>query len=182
MGETFIGEFFRWCAKFFPRLMLCRSTHGGVKFKGKKNTEIKPGLFMYWPLVTEVKLIPTAHYPIDLPSQTLTTKDDISITLSPVLVVEINDVMAALCTCYDVDDTAMEIGGAAIVELVMSRTFNIVKKELTSKIWNEFAIKARRLLRPYGVQVVHAYTTDFAESTTFRHMGDGTGLVVEPKE
>lgn len=182
MGETFVGEFFRWVAKFFPRPFICRSTHGGVKFCAGKTKEIKPGFHWYWPLFTEIEMIPVVHHSVDLPSQTLTTKDDIAVTVSPVIVIEVRNVMKALVKTYDCDDTLQEIGGAAIVSCIEKRTFKQLRDGLTSIVWPEFTKQARVLLSKYGVYVINAYTTDYHETTAFRHVGDAGPMVVQSGE
>jgi regulator of protease activity HflC (stomatin/prohibitin superfamily) len=188
MGETFVGEFFRWVSKFFPRLRICEVTHGGVKFRrGKSIQEIKPGLFVYWPLVTKIQLIPVKHHSIDLPSQSLTTRarqpipgkeDDegeqaCCVGVSTVLAVTIPDVVKALTETHDIDGLITEVGGAATVKAITTRSFNECLEQLTKEVERDITNDARKLLGRYGVKVEKAYTTDFSMSKTFRHMGDG---------
>ena len=62
--------------KLFPRLLIVGATHGGVKFvRGSKVVELKPGLHLYWPIVTEIETYCVVRQVIDLPTYTLTTKD-----------------------------------------------------------------------------------------------------------
>jgi regulator of protease activity HflC (stomatin/prohibitin superfamily) len=197
MGETFVGEFFRWVAKFFPRLRICEVTYGGVKFKrGKKIKEIKPGLFVYWPLVTSIQLIPTKHHSIDLPAQSLTTRSRLAddeqeddegeqsccVGVSTVVVLTIPDVVKALTETHDIDGLITEVGGSATVKAVTTRSFNTCLEELTKEVEHEITLEARKLLRRYGVHVERAYITDFSMSKTFRHMGDGPGVIEDDEE
>lgn len=187
MGETFIGEFARWVARFFPRLQICQSTYGGVKWKrGKKIREIKPGLFWYWPLVTKFQLIPVKHHSVDLPDQSLTTRcmeseDDVTIGVSTVIVITITDVVKALTETHDIDGLITELGGAATAKAITKRTFSECLDNLVTGVWNDIEIDARRLLKKYGVNVEYAYTNDFAQSRNFRHMGVA-GPVVDDEE
>ena len=192
MGETFVGELARWMARFFPRLRICELTHGGVKFKrGKKVKEIKPGLFWYWPLVTTIRLIPVKHHSVDLSSQSLTTlarkpdpedqddegEDMCCVGVSTVVVITIPDVVKALTETHDIDGLISEVGGAATVKAITTRSFVRCLEKLTTEVEHEITLEARKMLRRYGVNVEKAYTTDFSVSRTFRHMGDGASVV-----
>jgi regulator of protease activity HflC (stomatin/prohibitin superfamily) len=57
-GLAWFNDLMVWLGRWFPRLVLIRAKHTGVKF-GLRGvvTELEPGLHMYWPITTEVKVV-----------------------------------------------------------------------------------------------------------------------------
>lgn len=178
-GLTWFGELVRWVADLIPRWEICRATHGGVKFvRGRKVKPIRPGIYWFWPAVTECVLLPVVRHPVDLPAQSLTTRDGKSVMLSITLVVEVVDVIRALGKTWDVDDMIRDIGRAAAGELVPTLRFSELRGP---DVPDDLAKTARRLLRPYGVRVIRARLTDCTKNLVVRTVGDGS-LVPVPEE
>jgi len=159
---------------WIPRLGLCRATHGGVKFiRGAKVKRIYPGLYFWWPLITEVEVIPTARQSINLPPQTLVTKDGKSILISVVYTVEITDPVKAIGRSWDTTDTMTDLGTSAAIQVVTRRTFAELKENLAGDVCDELAVEAQKLLKPYGVKIMQGRLSDFAECRVFRLIGNG---------
>lgn len=177
---TWIYELVHWVVNFLPKLRVCRATHGGVKFRrGWKVVEIKPGMFWYWPVTTEYATMPVVEHSVDLPSQSLTTKDGYSIGVSVTLVIEISNVVKALGETWDVDDIVMEIGGASAVDAVVMRTWSELRKDLADgTIESELKSAATKLLKKYGVRVKKARFTDCADHTVIRTLGENGGGII----
>jgi len=57
-GLAWLNELMVWLGRWFPRLVLIKATHLGVRFgrHGDIRT-LGPGLFCYWPITTEVELV-----------------------------------------------------------------------------------------------------------------------------
>ena len=57
---TWLNDIFQGLLKFIPRVILVRTTYQGILFTRKGKVVVKkPGLFIYWPLVSQIRLIPT---------------------------------------------------------------------------------------------------------------------------
>ena len=169
---AFIHEFVTWIASFIPHIGICATTHGGVRFRrGKKVRVIKPGLYVWMPICTEIKIICTVAKPIDLPSQALTSQDMKSIAVSITLTAEIEDVFKACTETEDVNNTIMDIAACAATPVIYKREFENTLKEYT-KVLREILEEARKLLKPYGVKVLKAGITDITQSKVYRHIGD----------
>lgn len=170
---SWIGDIIQWFGALIPRWDICRATHGGVKFvRGGKIKAIEPGIFWYWPAVTECIIIPTARQSFNIPPQSLTTKDGKTVLVSVVLVARISDVVKALGMSWDVDDTVTEVGGAAAVGVVATRTWRELASDLASgDINEEIERRARKILSPYGVKVLKGRFTDCAQHTVIRTVG-----------
>lgn len=190
-GLDWLNDVAKWLAQWMPHWDVCDPTHAGVRFRARLRRKpeqdavevsvISPGLYVYWPLTTRVYVVPVVRQSVDLPAQSLTTRDGKSLLVSITLIYTITDIIAALTQNYDVGDTIKEIGSAAAVRSIVTRTWSEVRASLgTGDIDRELKTAARRLLKTYGVQVIDARITDCAIHTALRV--DGTPMAFYPQE
>lgn len=177
---AWIGWIFEWLGKFVPRLLIVRSTHAGVKFvHGSRAVELKPGLHFYWPVVTEVEVLPVARQTHNLVTQVLMTKDGKSIVIGAVVIYEINSIVDALSNNWDVSDTISDVTQMAVVNVVNAWDFAELQKELGGKVENELSIETRKQLKPFGVKVIRCGVSDFSLCRTHRVITDAEGVVLK---
>src|SRR5688572_16869595 len=119
-----IGQIVEWLGRFVPRLLIVRSTHGGVKWRsGAQPVPMGPGLHVYWPLVTDVEVIVTARQTDNLATQVLTTKDGQRVVVGVVVVYRIADVVQAIGERnWDHASTIADVTQAAIVSVIAGAT------------------------------------------------------------
>lgn len=59
-GLAWLNDLMVWLGRWFPRLILIKKTHVGVKFgRAGAVTSLPPGLYWYWPITSTVELIAT---------------------------------------------------------------------------------------------------------------------------
>jgi regulator of protease activity HflC (stomatin/prohibitin superfamily) len=191
-GLDWINDLILWFARWLPRWELCEPTHRGVKVKGGFVSsifgrtsltvqKIEPGIYWWWPVKTLVKLLPVERHSVDLPTQSIDTRDGKPIMVSAVLVIEIADIVKALTKSPDISDTIMEIGGAAATTCVACRTYSELRKDFAEgDVEEELLKEARLLLRRYGVRVVDARLLDCVKHFPIRN--EGGGAVSVPTE
>jgi regulator of protease activity HflC (stomatin/prohibitin superfamily) len=158
-----------------PRLGICRTTHGGVKFRrGSVISEIRPGLFWWWPLVTEVEVIATARQTLNLPAQRLTTKDGVSVVVAGVVVYTIRNVVQALTANWDHDATIGDISLAALARHIAEHRFRDLLEAQAGDGASSHLTKLCHadLSRPYGVNVERFFISDFARARVYAFSGD----------
>jgi len=179
---AWIGQIMEWLGKFFPRLLIVRRTHAGVKFvQGAKVVKLNPGIHFYWPLITEVEVMPVVRQTHNLVTQTLTTKDDVSVIIGAVVIYEINDIIAAKSENWDIDDTVSDITQMAVMKIVSNWTYNDLRDQLGDKVENELGIETRRQLKPFGIKVLRCGASDFGKCRVFRVISDEGIAHVRPK-
>lgn len=185
---AWVGEVAAWLGRWFPRWDVCPPTHAGVRFRGRffrsgiETRSIVPGLYWWWPARTEVVTIPVARQSVDLPSQSLDTRDGKSVLVSATLVIEIADPVKALTSNVDVVDTVREIGAAGTVDSVVGRTSAQLRTAFAEGDVDQEILKAARgLLRRYGVRVIDARLTDCAHHSVVRVEG-GAGYPIPATE
>lgn len=165
-----LGQLIEALGKFIPRLLIVRTTHGGVKYvMGRKVKALKPGLHIYWPITTDTELIVTARQCLNLPPQTVTTKDRVKLVVSAVAVYSINDVVQAIGHMnWDVDGTVGDITQAAVMEVITSMNFDTVTAEVVGSVEQRLTKTAAKRLRRYGVRVHRCALTDLAQCNVIR--------------
>ena len=163
-----IGEFVRWLVAWLPHVGICRATHGGVKFvRGKNVREIKPGLYVWWPITTEIETIPTARQTIDLSAQRLITKDGKVVLIDLVIVYVVEDVVKALVDTADVDDTAADVAREAATQIVTENEYERLRRLIAAEVSTELTRKCRTALKPFGLYVEKVRAGDFAPTRVF---------------
>lgn len=170
---------------WIPRVLIVRSTHGGVQWKTKLTDddaepeviELKPGLHWYWPLTSDIDLIVTARRPVDIPTMSLLTKDGKSVIVSAAVVFRINDVIKALGEKnWDVDSTLVDVTQSVIFNAVRSRTFAELLDQPTALL-NELTENTKKGVSKFGILVESVLAKDFDASRTYRILGDAKSFI-----
>lgn len=180
-----LSEIIQACINFVPHLSLLKVTHGAVKFKSGGVVEpISPGLYWWWPLVTEVKEIPTVRQPIPLSPQTVPTADGTSLTVCGVIVFTVEDPMEALVGNWEVDDTVAEVARSTIVEVLAGKEFETLRKKLqTGDLADELRASCQKELEELGIKVEKCKLTEYAEKPlVIRTIGKGSTTFVSELE
>lgn len=169
---SWIGELVSALGRLVPRLVIVRSTHGGVKWRrGHKIQKMAPGMHIFWPVTTEIDIIVTARQTINLPTQALTTKDGHQVVIGALVVYRIRDIIRAIGERnWDVDTTVADIGMAAVTGVVARATLAELRD--IEAIEEKLTAACRRQLRRFGVAVSRMRLTDNAQCRTFKVLGD----------
>ncbi len=117
---------------------------------------------MYWPIITTLETVIVTRQVLDLPIQTLITKDMKSIIISGTIVYTITDVYKYLVDNYDAIDSINEMCRAAIKDVVTSYTLEEIQTNQDETIYNILTNTARTSLSSFGVDVEYAKLTDFS--------------------
>ena len=175
-----IGELVAWLVSWFPCMAICRKTHGGVKFvHGSKIVMIKPGLYWYWPITTEVETIVVVRQTLNLPPQRLTTKDDQVVSIAVVILYVVDDVIKALVDSADYDDMAEDIAGRSVADIVAQTDYDDLRLKQRD-MENAMVRRCRTDLRPFGLYVEKCRITDFARTQMLSV--DGPPMIVMSSE
>jgi regulator of protease activity HflC (stomatin/prohibitin superfamily) len=174
-----LGQFIEYLASFIPRWKVIKATDAGVSFvRGKNVKEIRPGLYWHWPIWTEYIIIPVVRQTLDLPDQTLTTADEVPITVSSVIVYEVTDVVKALTVQWDLEDTIHDICQVAVRRYTVGRTF----EEIRTGDERELKDEVRKSLARYGVAIREASIVNIAKTKVLTVVGGGTVVTNDYEE
>lgn len=164
----YLGELLSAVMSLFPRLVIIRSTHAGVKFRhGKHILKLGPGITVYWPLVTEIEILPVKRQTKKLDPQYLTTQDGISVGIRGLVVYEVSCPVDLLTRCWDYDETIDDLAQAAIRDTVQGKEWEHLDDNLEEKLlWRLTAD-----LCGFGVNVVRVTVTDLVKVRPWAILG-----------
>jgi len=133
---------------------------------------MEPGFRVWWPLLSEIEVIPVARQTLNTPTQALMSKDAQQVVAGGVVVYSIYDIVKAIGERnYDVDETVNDISQAAIVDVVTAWDLHDLLENIGGKVEEDLTDTCRRQLRQYGVYVHRAALTDFSHSRTLNITG-----------
>lgn len=177
---THLSELFSTLFRLVPRLRVIPETHGGVAFVRGRARLVKSGcLYFFWPIWTELLVVPVVRQTLNLPNQVLVPYEtDRPHVLSGVVVYDIGDPVKALSRVHDIDDAIRDMALVTIRQVVAGK-----KKE---DLWwrpeeiNEELLKAmKKQLWGWGVRVQQVFLSDIAPCTVIRTVGDTTVVPLE---
>ena len=166
---AWFGEIIHWIGAFIPRLLIVRATERGIKWvHGKHVKAMQPGLHFYWPIVTEYTIRVVARQTLNMPAQTLITKDKKQVVVTGMVVYSINDIVKAIGEqSWDVDNTVGDLAQAAIVGIITNTNFDELSK-LDDKMVNKMTDATRKKLKKFGVWIEKCFLTDFCTTKVVR--------------
>jgi len=178
-----IYDFILWVASFRPRLDLCHATQRGLKFlPGGRTKVIKPGLYWWWPLTTDVKVIEVNYSSPEIEGQSLMTRDGRTVFVRPVVIFKVVDVEKALTSTSGYTEMLSDATMKALTGYVRQHTFSVL-------VANSADLEMDTILKKWvtedaekhGLEVLEVFVADIAVHAVFRHVG-GAGAVVAPPE
>lgn len=166
-----ITQFIDLLMSVFPRVVKIRATHRGVKWPWcRQPVEMKPGLRIVWPLVSEWEVVVVARQTDPLPPQSLTLADGTTVAVKGLCVYEVDDVVAAYGERnWDITTTVQDLSMAAITEVVTK--MKRADLQCLSKINGRVTRRVRSWLKEYGVKVERCRLVEVSVSRTIRLLG-----------
>ena len=176
---SMLASFLEMFIDLIPRFLIVKKTHAGVSFKRGKHTKIvPPGFHLWWPFWTEIELYPTVRQTMNLPQQTLTTRDREALQINTVIVYKVADVHKMLTKQYDIEETIRDLCLAAIADTIGNYEY---EELLQNKLAVDQRIKDQvvpELLNDYGVNILKVKITDFAKTRVLTLSGMGEYSVI----
>ena len=151
----------------------------GVAIKrGSKIIVLEPGIIWYWPFWTVLYHRAANRQTVNLNTQTLTTKDGVSVAVGCMIRYTINDAEKSLIDTDDVASSIVDETLAVLCSVVTTKTLSEIqdnRKEITTYLTQE----TRKSLSAYGVRVERAQLTDFSRGKCLIHIGLNKESVIQ---
>ena len=145
---------------------IVRCYEGGVILRrGHFSREIKEGWNWKWPLMEEAHTTEINPEPVNFETQSLTTKDGVSIMVSGVVLVKIRNVKKALLECQEVEDMVAEVGVGVLCDMIMANDY---EKAREPEFRDEVKKACHKELTEWGIDVIRFKFQDFAKVRTLR--------------
>lgn len=166
-----IADIIMWFVDWVPRFYTVAPTNKAVFItRGTRCKIKKPGMHFYWPVWTDVQDLAVVRQTLNLNTQTVTTADDIPVIASAVVTYEIKNVAAAVLRQWDLEDTLADTAQGAVYSYLSSHVFEECKTA-----GDKIAPLIRDVLAKYGIKVLDARLTDFAETKVISMQGTNIG-------
>ena len=163
-----------------PRPTTVRATHKAVKFKWGRAVIVDSGWRWWWPLTTEMDEHPVVSQPLELPAQSVMTRDGQSVVVSGVALYHVTDLRSYAVDNYDSDEAMAEVAGSAIRDVVVSKTLQELQEPDGRKAANKTLVaQARQELSRYGVEIEYFKLTDLSVCRVINLVGGSTQAVIE---
>lgn len=159
--------------QLIPRRVIIRATERGVKWSlWREPQEMLPGIRFYWPLITDIEVTVVARQTINLPTQSLLTRNSKTVVAGGVVIYKISDIVKAIGKQnWSPEDTAGDITQAAIVEVIASRDYANILENISGDVEEQLTAICRKQLRQFGVYVSRAALVDFSTVIPLNHSG-----------
>lgn len=149
----------------------------GVKFSfGQDKRLLKTGIHFYIPYIQGIEVRPTVPEVINLPNQSLITRDDKIVCISGAVEYQIQDLRKWWVSVQDFDATLVNTALGYIGRSVRQSQFDDIRTN-TGAFEVDVYNKLKEKIDGWGVDLIDFYVTDFAPVKTFRLIGDGTPLL-----
>lgn len=134
--------------------------------KGTLLRQVEPGIVWYWPCgYHQLLRHPIVSDTQELSPQNLTTTDNISVTLTGLLLYRVIDVERVLLHVQGerqaLIDSAMGIIGAAVLNAAWAEI-------ITPAFWNQVTIDVRRRAKRYGIEIEQVQFRDLTKGRSLR--------------
>lgn len=179
---AWLNQLIQAILQVFPRILIVRATHGGVKWvRGKHVKLLVPGLHVYWPLMTDVEVIVTARQTLAIPDQVMATADGKKVVVKTLVVYRIPDPVRAIGErCWDIDTTINDLTQAAVVCVIATHSYNEIMTGIRDEsITRTLTLETRRELRQFGAYISRCKLVEFSECQVFKlltNQSDRSGM------
>jgi regulator of protease activity HflC (stomatin/prohibitin superfamily) len=167
MGELF-ARLLDNLRELWP-VKIIHSYERGVRFKMGQVTEpqLMPGWYLFWPFFWSIYEVSVVEDVLDLPSQSITTKDGKMVTFSANVSYEVTD---AVALWTEVQDFEVNLARVACGHLALKvREWEWIElqakqKELESSLKGTLTTR----VKSWGVRVLECRLTDFVQAKQIR--------------
>ena len=157
-----IGYIIEWIGNFIPRIAHIKKTHKGVMYTRSGAKIVDAGMHVYLPLWTSLELYPIKRQTLNIPPQTLTTKNGETLLVAVAVIYYINDVYRALVGTYELQDTISDICQQSVKYCILQHSFDeIIQNQ--EEIDEEICADISSSVIDYGVGIENAFITDIAK-------------------
>ncbi|MHC4225591.1 MAG: SPFH domain-containing protein [Planctomycetota bacterium] len=177
-----INDLARWFARLVPRWKVITESQGGVAFVRGWARIIKPGIFWWWPAWTEIHVQEVVRQTLNLPPQSMMTRDRKDMAVSGIVVYEIADPLTAFVKVHDLDAAIQDMALASIKSVLWGRTLNEIYDH-AGELDQLLCAECRAKLSGWGVKIHSIFLSDLSNAMVVRHLGSRDGdLVIGPTE
>jgi regulator of protease activity HflC (stomatin/prohibitin superfamily) len=164
-------EFLRTFWRSLLPFVVVRDYERAVRFTmGKSEPQLDPGFHWLIPGVQQYEILGVAEDVMDLPEQSITTTDGVSVTLSANIIYRIVDAQLAHIAVQDFEQSLTRAAMNHIARKTREWTYQELsegQKDLERSLKNTMTTRVEK----WGVEIVDVGITDLVKAENFRHFG-----------
>jgi regulator of protease activity HflC (stomatin/prohibitin superfamily) len=166
--------------RIFPRFAVIFPNEGGVFLRmGRYKKTIGPGLYFCFPIIDTVQKLDITPQVINLPNQSVTTKDNKTVAVSGAVEYSIYDPKKAVLEVQNFDASLQNLSMGVIGNYIKQRTYQdcIRPRELEQEVIEGIKTMAGE----WGLKVTRFWITDLAQHRVFRLMSHDSPKMILPE-
>lgn len=153
----------------FPKTFTVFPDEGGVRITfGTKVKSLKPGWYIYWPIIQHVEKLSITPQAIDLRPQSVRASDGTDMVISGAILYRISDARKAILDVQDYDRSLQVLALGVIAEFVGIHNCRLEISELREVILTGVRDEATG----FGLKIMKVYITDLGCAKNLRVLGD----------
>jgi regulator of protease activity HflC (stomatin/prohibitin superfamily) len=157
-----LGDIFQAILKVFPALVIVPTTQSGVVFSRGRHVRVwRPGLHVYWPLVSTYKVMTTVRQTQMIQSKVVMTRDLKTVIAGALVTYFVDDIETALTKIADLPSDVIERSMEGILEEVSKATLEEIQGD-RARFNERLTERVSKALNGYGVHVLQAQITELA--------------------
>lgn len=178
-----MGPIFPWLERLFdflfsllPHIHTVNANEMGLKFsRGKHLNVLRPGLSLYWPIVTDPpENFHLGERSVDLASCKLTTEDGYRVAISVSVLYRVYDVAQAVLAAENFETILVDRASGSLANVVMSSTWDELLESIeTGDFQDDLHHKLIQTTTGMGLSIIGVRVSDFAETRVLSLVCDG---------
>lgn len=167
---SWFSNLINFFGSFIPRIRICEAVQIGLKFVHGKNIKlIEPGLFVYWPIVTNYRLYPSVMQYDNLVSQVIYASDGKTYLCDGCVAYKIVDVIQYATQNEEPTQGIQQLVLTAIREILTESSPSIINR---AEFDNKLTAKCIANLEPrFGIEIDYAKLVSFAPAKVINLSG-----------
>ena len=139
---------------------------------GKYVATFTPGFYWHWPIIDEFRVVTVVEQAVDLPEQSVTTKDFYTVLVGGTIRYEIYDAKKALLNVQDYDETLQIIAMGSLLSFIArkKREEILYPEEVEAEILSDLQSDCEHI----GLNVVEFRLTNSCKHRVIRVVGNTT--------
>jgi regulator of protease activity HflC (stomatin/prohibitin superfamily) len=154
----------------FPRTFTVFPDEAGVRITvGTKVKPLRPGWYVYWPVVQHIEKLSITPQAVDLRPQSVRTEDGTDMVISGAILYRISEARKALLNVRDYDKSLQVLALGVIAEFIDKHKLADLK---ISNLRNAILTGVREEATGFGLKIMKVYITDLGCAKNLRVLGD----------
>ncbi len=156
----------------FPRTFTVFPDEAGVRITlGTRVKTLKPGWYIYWPVIQHAEKLSVMPQAVDLRPQSVHTSDGVDMVIGGAILYRISDAKKAILNVLDYDRSVQVLALGVIADFFMGEHEKDWKVNLES-LRDSILQGVREEAAGFGLKIMKIYITDLGCAKNLRVLGD----------